>query len=58
MKGSSSPQQPADLVIAGGTILTVDLQNTVVPDGAIAIRDGAIAAVGTRKQIEMRRRWQ
>jgi len=52
MKGSSRPREPADLIVAGGTVLTVDLQDTVVPDGAIAIRDGGIVAVGPRSKVE------
>src|SRR5512132_4333983 len=42
----------ADLLVAGGTVLTVDPLDTIFPDGAVAIRDGAIAAVGPRKRIE------
>ena len=44
----------ADLLILGGTVLTVDARDTVIPDGAVAIRDGAIVEVGTRKRIERR----
>ena len=44
----------ADLLVLGGTVLTVDAHDTIVPDGAVAIRGGAIAAVGTRKRIERR----
>ena len=44
----------ADLLVAGGTVLTVDPRDTIFPDGAVAIRDGAIAAVGPRKTIERR----
>jgi 5-methylthioadenosine/S-adenosylhomocysteine deaminase len=43
-----------DLLVAGGTVLTVDARDTVLPDGAVAIRDGAIVAVGSRKRIERR----
>jgi 5-methylthioadenosine/S-adenosylhomocysteine deaminase len=44
----------ADLLVAGGTVLTVDPRDTIFPDGAVAIRDGTIAAVGPRKRIERR----
>ena len=54
MKGSSNPQERADLLVLGGTVLTVDAHDTIVPDGAVAIRGGAIAAVGPRKRIERR----
>jgi 5-methylthioadenosine/S-adenosylhomocysteine deaminase len=38
--------EPADLLVSGGTVLTVDDAGSVVPDGAVAVRDGAILAVG------------
>jgi 5-methylthioadenosine/S-adenosylhomocysteine deaminase len=49
----TSPEH-ADLLVAGGTVLTVDANDTILPDGAVAIRGGAIAAVGPRKRIERR----
>jgi 5-methylthioadenosine/S-adenosylhomocysteine deaminase len=49
-----NPPERADLLVAGGTVLPIDARDTVVPDGAVAIRDGAIAAVGSRKKIERR----
>lgn len=36
----------ADLLVHGGTVLTVDDSGTVLPDGAVAVRDGEIIAVG------------
>lgn len=41
----------ADLVVSGGTVLTVDDHGTVVTDGSVAIRDGAIVAVGSDSQV-------
>jgi 5-methylthioadenosine/S-adenosylhomocysteine deaminase len=38
--------EPADLLVTGGTVLTVDGPGTVVADGAVAVRDGEIVAVG------------
>ncbi|MFJ3667296.1 amidohydrolase [Streptomyces sp. NPDC090106] len=35
-----------DLLIHGGDVLTVDPAGTVVPDGAVAVHDGEILAVG------------
>jgi 5-methylthioadenosine/S-adenosylhomocysteine deaminase len=45
---------PADLLVVGGTVLTMDAGETVIADGAVAISKGAIAAVGTRRSIESR----
>ena len=50
--GSSAAR--ADLIVAGGTVLTMDARDRVVPDGAIAVKDGAILAVGTRTKVESR----
>jgi 5-methylthioadenosine/S-adenosylhomocysteine deaminase len=41
-----------DLVVTGGTVLTMDPEETVVENGAVAIRDGAIVAVGARRAVE------
>jgi 5-methylthioadenosine/S-adenosylhomocysteine deaminase len=48
------PPERAGLIVAGGTVLTIDARDTVIADGAVAIRDGAIAAVGPRKKVERR----
>ncbi|MCG7203570.1 amidohydrolase [Streptomyces arenae] len=37
---------PADLLVHGGDVLTVDDAGTLVRDGAVAVRDGEILAVG------------
>jgi 5-methylthioadenosine/S-adenosylhomocysteine deaminase len=44
----------ADLLVLGGTVLTVDAHDTVIADGAVAIRDGAIVEVGPRSKLERR----
>ncbi|MEU7226795.1 amidohydrolase [Streptomyces chrestomyceticus] len=36
----------ADLLVHGGTVLTVDAAGTVLTDGAVAVRNGEIVAVG------------
>jgi len=42
----------ADLLVTGGTLVTMDANSRVLEDGAIAISDGAIAAMGARSDIE------
>jgi predicted amidohydrolase YtcJ len=37
---------PADLLLRGGTVVTVDAGFTVVADGAVAVRDGLVVWVG------------
>src|SRR5262245_50287552 len=40
-----------DLLILGGIVVTMDARRTILPDGAVAIRDGGIVAVGPRAEI-------
>ncbi|MFC8201171.1 amidohydrolase [Streptomyces sp. NPDC057298] len=47
---------PADLLIHGGDVLTVDEAGTLVPDGAVAVRDGAIVEVGPARELRSRYR--
>lgn len=44
--------EPADLLIRGGTILTMAGEN--LSDGAVAVRNGEIIAVGPRAELENR----
>ena len=44
----------ADLLVLGGTVLTVDPQDTVISEGAVAIRGGTIVEVGPRSRLERR----
>jgi len=48
--------EPVALLVAGGTVLTLDAADTIVPDGAIAIRKEKIIAVGPRRELERRYR--
>ncbi len=41
-----------DLLIVGGTVVTMDGARRVIEDGALAIRGGRIVAVGTRGEIQ------
>src|SRR5713226_2813882 len=43
-----------DLLIAGGTVVTMDAERRVLEDGAIAVRGDAIVAVGTRAELAAR----
>lgn len=44
----------ADLLIVGGTVVTMDGQRRVIENGAVAVERGRIVAVGTRAEIEAR----
>jgi 5-methylthioadenosine/S-adenosylhomocysteine deaminase len=52
--GKAETMDSADLLISGGTLVTLDTQSRVIGDGAIAIHDGFIAAIGDRREIASR----
>ncbi len=41
-----------DLIVRGGTIVTMDGERRVIEDGAVAVSGGRITAVGTRAEVE------
>jgi 5-methylthioadenosine/S-adenosylhomocysteine deaminase len=41
----------ADLLVRNGTVVTMDAERRVIPDGAVAIDQGAIVAVGTASDL-------
>ena len=43
-----------DLIVSGGTVVTMDAGRRVIEDGAVAVRGGRIIAVGTRAEVEGR----
>jgi 5-methylthioadenosine/S-adenosylhomocysteine deaminase len=46
--------QKVDIILEGGTILTLDDAGTIIPSGALAIQKDRIVAVGTRADISSR----
>jgi 5-methylthioadenosine/S-adenosylhomocysteine deaminase len=44
--------QRVDLLVLGGTIVTMDATRKVIDDGGIAVKDGRIVAIGPRAEIE------
>ncbi len=51
-QAQSKARVRVDLIVAGGTIVTMDGERQVMDDGAIAVKGDAIAAVGKRAEIE------
>lgn len=43
-----------DLLVAGGDVLTMDVERRIILDGAIAISDGTIVEVGTTAELSAR----
>jgi 5-methylthioadenosine/S-adenosylhomocysteine deaminase len=49
---AQSRRQQVDLLVLGGTIVTMDQARRVIDDGGIAVSNGRIVAIGTRAEIE------
>lgn len=49
---SQTRRTPADMLILGGTIVTMDATRRVIEDGGIAVAGGRIVAIGSRAEIE------
>jgi len=47
-------RQPVDLLVTGGTVVTMDQTRRVIEDGGIAVSRGRIVAIGPRAEIESR----
>ena len=50
-------KERVDLVVSGGTIVTMDGQRRVIEDGAIAVNHQTIVMVGPRAEIEAKYVW-
>ncbi len=48
---AQASKQKADLIITGGTVVTMDATRRVIEDGAIAVRGDAIVSVATRAEV-------
>ncbi|TPE52755.1 amidohydrolase [Amaricoccus solimangrovi] len=52
MPDAAAPAAPrADLIVTNALIVTADAGFSVIPDGALAVRDGRIAAIGPAAEI-------
>src|SRR5215813_433825 len=47
-------KRSADIIISGGTVVTMDAKHTIQDDAAIAIKGDTIVAVGPREEVESR----
>jgi 5-methylthioadenosine/S-adenosylhomocysteine deaminase len=47
-------RQRADLLVLGGTLVTMDGTRRIIEDGALAISSGRIIAIGPRTEIQLR----
>src|ERR1044072_1843942 len=49
---SNTRKEPVDLLVLGGTIVTMDQTRRIIDDGGIAVSKGRIVAIGPRAEIE------
>jgi 5-methylthioadenosine/S-adenosylhomocysteine deaminase len=47
-------KEQADLLITGGTVVTMDVSRAILEDGAVAVKGDIIVAVGRRSELETR----
>ena len=52
--GSAPIREDVDILITGGTVITMDSTRRVLDDGAVAIRGDRIVAVGTSRELAAR----
>jgi 5-methylthioadenosine/S-adenosylhomocysteine deaminase len=45
-------KQDVDLIISGGTVVTMDAAHTIIHDGSVAVRGDSIIAIGPSSEIE------
>ncbi|HKS68614.1 MAG TPA: amidohydrolase [Candidatus Acidoferrales bacterium] len=50
--GFTAAKERAQLIVSGGTVVTMDPQRRVIEDGAVAVRGDSIVGVGTSAQVE------
>jgi 5-methylthioadenosine/S-adenosylhomocysteine deaminase len=51
-RGARGGGTSVDLIVRGGTVVTMDDKRSVIEDGAIAVKDGRIVAVGKTAEID------
>src|SRR5467141_1996491 len=52
LRAQAAKKEKVDLLVSGGTIVTMDGQRHILEDGAIAVKGDAVLALGPRAEIE------
>ena len=53
-RSALSTQHPNELLVAGGTVVTLDARRRILRDGAVAVRDGRVVEVGKTAELTPR----
>lgn len=53
---AAQEKEAVDLIVSGGTVVSMDVARAIIPDGSVAVRGDSILAVGPRAEIESRYR--
>lgn len=51
LAGTAAAAERVDLIVRGGTVVTMDAERRVIENGAVAVRGSVIEAVGTEDEI-------
>jgi 5-methylthioadenosine/S-adenosylhomocysteine deaminase len=52
LQGQTAKKEKVDLLVSGGTVVTMDGERRILEDGAIAVKGDVIVALGPRAEIE------
>ena len=52
LQAQNVKREKVDVLVSGGTVVTMDAERRIIGDGAVAVRGDAIVAVGSRARIE------
>jgi len=52
LHAQNAKKEKADMLVAGGTVVTMNAERRIIEDGAVAVKGDAIVAVGSRANIE------
>src|SRR5712664_2761795 len=52
LQAQNAKKEKIDMLVAGGTVVTMNAERRIIEDGAVAIKGDAIVAVGSRANIE------
>src|SRR5258708_39337342 len=52
LQAQNVKREKVDVLVSGGTVVTMDAERRIIEDGAVAVKGDAIVAVGSRASIE------